>query len=545
MIKYCSLNCRGLNEGDKRAAVFSHLRHPSSTSSYDFIFLQETHCPSPSKASEWTKQWGGDALFTSFSSSSAGVAILFRRHLTISIISSFLDPSGRYISIFLSFSPSSLPSPILLHLVCIYAPNDPEERAQFFSGLIEKLPTLHSFPQDQEVYSFIAGDFNCVDDPKLDKVGGDPSSGIAGSAELGFLIGSWDCVDAWRYLNPSAVATTWRNKLVGTRIDRIYVPRSLLPSLSLSSTQVVGVQGLDHDLVQVEMEFFRINRGPGYWKLNTSLLTNPSYMAQIRNVIEAWSIFPHPDPLVAWDSLKSKVRKESIKFAKAVAALHRSRDQAAQSRFDDALTSWTSFPSPESAAALSLAKEELVDRRSRRLVGAQIRSRAKWLEEGEKPTSYFCRLEKVHASSNSINALLDENGNLVHSPNGMSDIAGCFYRKLYTPEAEPDPVALDSILAHLPHLPSSDSDSLESPWTLEELTLAMKLTPRGRTPGLDGLPIEFYAAFWDLLCAPLLEVFEFALSSDSPLPYSWLISGIILLFKKENPSVSPTTDHCR
>ena len=76
---------------------------------------------------------------------------------------------------------------------------------------------------------------------------------------------------------------------------------------------------------------------------------------------------------------------------------------------------------------------------------------------------------------------------------------------------------------------------LQTQWTLEELTLAMKLTPRGRTPGLDGLPIEFYAAFWDLLCAPLLEVFEFALSSDSPLPYSSLISGIILLFKKGDP----------
>ena len=28
----------------------------------------------------------------------------------------------------------------------------------------------------------------------------------------------------------------------------------------------------------------------------------------------------------------------------------------------------------------------------------------------------------------------------------------------------------------------------------------------GKSPGSDGLPVEFYSAFWDLLCDPLLSV---------------------------------------
>lgn len=35
--------------------------------------------------------------------------------------------------------------------------------------------------------------------------------------------------------------------------------------------------------------------------------------------------------------------------------------------------------------------------------GAQIRSRAKWIDEGERNTSYFLRLENKHQSHNVIN----------------------------------------------------------------------------------------------------------------------------------------------
>ena len=35
---------------------------------------------------------------------------------------------------------------------------------------------------------------------------------------------------------------------------------------------------------------------------------------------------------------------------------------------------------------------------------------------------------------------------------------------------------------------------------------ALKGLQTGKSPGSDGLPIEFYSAFWELLCDPLLSV---------------------------------------
>lgn len=63
--------------------------------------------------------------------------------------------------------------------------------------------------------------------------------------------------------------------------------------------------------------------------------------------------------------------------------------------------------------------------------GAYIRSRATWIEKGEKSTSYFYILEKKHQSNNTINQIRDENIT-VHTDN--DNIIKClytFYNSLY------------------------------------------------------------------------------------------------------------------
>ena len=39
-----------------------------------------------------------------------------------------------------------------------------------------------------------------------------------------------------------------------------------------------------------------------------------------------------------------------------------------------------------------------------------------------------------------------------------------------------------------------------------DLSAALKGLQTSKSPGSDGLPVEFYSAFWDLLCNPLLSV---------------------------------------
>ena len=62
-------------------------------------------------------------------------------------------------------------------------------------------------------------------------------------------------------------------------------------------------------------------------------------------------------------------------------------------------------------------------------IGAQIRSKVKWIEEGEKSTSYFLAVEKHRQSNNSIKSLSKENTTYTDDVNILK-IARDFYTEL-------------------------------------------------------------------------------------------------------------------
>jgi hypothetical protein len=63
---------------------------------------------------------------------------------------------------------------------------------------------------------------------------------------------------------------------------------------------------------------------------------------------------------------------------------------------------------------------------------AFIRSKAKWFECGEKNTSYFLTLEKIHQHRNVIDLLKEDQGEVYD--NDLSILKHCesFYSKLYS-----------------------------------------------------------------------------------------------------------------
>ena len=68
---------------------------------------------------------------------------------------------------------------------------------------------------------------------------------------------------------------------------------------------------------------------------------------------------------------------------------------------------------------------------SREMEGAKVQSRAKWVEEGERPTHYFFRLEKKRAKKNSFDRLLDANGVEKTALADVELILVDFYKKLF------------------------------------------------------------------------------------------------------------------
>lgn len=87
----------------------------------------------------------------------------------------------------------------------------------------------------------------------------------------------------------------------------------------------------------------------------------------------------------------------------------------------------------------------------------------------------------------------------------MRRLAGDFYRQLYSAESC-DIDCTEDLLKELPKLGEKQKQALDDLITFQEFTEAMRQLSKGRSPGIDGLPLEFYQQFWDLIGPDLYEV---------------------------------------
>ena len=73
------------------------------------------------------------------------------------------------------------------------------------------------------------------------------------------------------------------------------------------------------------------------------------------------------------------------------------------------------------------AKKELEAIRLDKLKGTMIRSKAKWIKEGEIPSSYFCNLEKRNYVNKIIHRIDQDDGHTITCQEGVCD----YYEELY------------------------------------------------------------------------------------------------------------------
>lgn len=101
--------------------------------------------------------------------------------------------------------------------------------------------------------------------------------------------------------------------------------------------------------------------------------------------------------------------------------------------------------------------------------GAYVRSRARWIEKGEKSNNYFCRLEKRRQEKNAINSLY-VNGVENTCPKMISSEIFQFYSSLYSSSfsATDCNTLFDNIHTSIPQLDQEFRDSCEADIIIEE-----------------------------------------------------------------------------
>ena len=119
--KLVSLNVRGIRSFGKRKAVLNWLYKSQA----DKCFLGETYS-TPEVVNIWKTQWKGDTFFSQGSCHSKGTMVLVKEQFDFKLISTKIDPLGRYILLEAEIQDSPF---VLLN---IYTPNKCAEQCVFF-----------------------------------------------------------------------------------------------------------------------------------------------------------------------------------------------------------------------------------------------------------------------------------------------------------------------------------------------------------------------------------------------------------------------------
>ena len=156
-------------------------------------------------------------------------------------------------------------------------------------------------------------------------------------------------------------------------------------------------------------------------------------------------------------------------------------------------------------------KHELKEIENEKIKGLIVRSRIKWHEEGEQSTKYFFSLEKSNGIRKHMRKLKKHDGSTTTNQDDITNLQREFYKSLYSSHP-PDNSLLNEFkpFTTTKKLDNSDREKCEGLITEEECKIVINSTAKNKSPGNDGLPIEFYVHFWNEIKKILIDSFNYS-----------------------------------
>ena len=126
-------------------------------------------------------------------------------------------------------------------------------------------------------------------------------------------------------------------------------------------------------------------------------------------------------------------------------------------------------------------------------------SRLHWAKEGDLPSKFFFSFLKNRGARAKIRVLEDGSGEEIEDEGRIQREFSDFYSKLYQSEDRGRAAKefLDSVLVN--KLSSEEREWLEREVDPQEIERVVKNLAKGKSPGLDGFPNEFYQRCWEYI----------------------------------------------
>ena len=505
-----TINLRSVRSRVRAQMVLSSLSGFKS----DVFLLQECALPFLKSYREWEESWpAGPSIWSGSNYNRAdGVAILIRNpHILVK--GSTVVRDGRALLAHLTYLGRDF------NLLNVYGFNDRTARL----SLLEDLQP-HMLGREPLV---LGGDFNCVLSRRDRRGAGEDFRVDSTSVLLQGICRDFKLVDCFKTLHPREEGFTW-NSGDGTRASRIdYVFTRDCPP---TDARLSPVFFSDHSMLSCTLSLpSGVTIGKGLWKLNCSLLEDRELVSQYREQYSQWQTLQdcYDSRAPWWEMVKGRTQT----FFREAGKRKKARDDRRMLGLQKRLQRYFMFQQHghDFNDLINEVKQEMLILAETKSKGIILRSRERDIEEGEKCTRYF--FKKIINRGEGMVKLKREDGEVVEDVEKMKEVVEAFYSNLYS-EKNIDFNTMEEVLGFLDKT-VLDEVLLSQDFTLLELDKCIKGFKRGKSPGNDGLPLDFYLTFWDILAPDLLTVFK-DLERLERLPDSFRLGIVTLLHKKDD-----------
>lgn len=291
-----------------------------------------------------------------------------------------------------------------------------------------------------------------------------------------------------------------------SRIDFFGCPVSWVSGVS--SCDLLICPYSDHSAVYTELVIPSCTpRGPGRWRLNVSLLNEEAFTTEIESFWAFWRSRKGSFPTLQawWDRGKERIKGIAVRYS-----AHRKKTDVSSYSLLTALADHLRKRLDSGLVSLLDVYENVLTRIAaldrHEAEGARVRSRIQWAEEGETSTRFFLRLEKKHGIEEWVSGIRGSDGVLRTDIDGICRSWVAFFSTLFT-DCPTDATTQQELLNNVgSRLPSGSETSCDGLLSVAEVHSALKGAATSKSPGSDGLPVEFYSRFWHIIGKDLVDV---------------------------------------
>ena len=382
------------------------------------------------------KDWGNEVFLSSISTSQRGVAVMFGEKVDYKVIELHRDDIGNLLIVKIKSGK------LEFILIVVYGPN--VDTPDFYDIIKEFISAEDNIPL------IICGDWNLVLDFEQDTFGYVGKNNVNARKKVIELCETCDLVDTWRCSNPNSKKYTWisgKRPLKMSRLDFFLVTPDI--HATICKHYISFGYRTDHSFIGIEIDQQEIERNPGFWKFNNSILFEDKYVRMVKDIINETILeyidFQGDEPIVTeellissqmlFEMIKLKIRAKTIPFCaakkriaeQAESRLEKQIENLEKQLLDNDVTDYRYVLN-----ALENCQEQLKVLRQPKLQAAILRSKAQIYEMAEKPTSYFCNLEKRNSVNKLISRLNIGNNVTITNQDEILKEVTRFYKGLYT-----------------------------------------------------------------------------------------------------------------